>query len=112
MEGNFNYTIDGVERKFFFGNYALEKVLHHFNIGVDELQNIPKSREMEFVRVWMYHAACYPILKDGGIPDFKEIDSYGWVDASNSHILVAVTEAVQKSLGMSNAVDEKKSQKQ
>lgn len=111
MEGHFSYTIDGVERKFFFGNYALEQVLKHFDIGVDEISNIPKSREMEFVRVWMYHAACYPILKSGGVPDFTEFDTYEWVDASKSSILIAVTQAVQKSLGLVDVTEQKKSKK-
>jgi hypothetical protein len=109
MEGHLTYTINGIERKMFFGNYALEKVLQHFNISVSDLHTIPDSRQMEFVRVWMFHAACYPILKEGGVPDFTEFDTYEWVDASKSDILVKVNEAIAKSLGLVDATEQKKS---
>lgn len=111
MEGHLTYVINGVERKMFFGNYALEKVLAHFNISVTELHTIPNSREMEFIRVWMYHAACYPILKSGGIPDFTEFDTYEWVDDSKSDILVKVNEAIFKSLGLDTQTTEEKKSK-
>ncbi len=108
MEGHLTYKIGEVDRQFFFGNYALEKVLQHFNISVGDLNTIPDSRHMEFVRVWMFHAACYPILKQGGIPDFTEFDTYEWVDASKSDILVKVNEAINKSLGLVEETEQKK----
>jgi hypothetical protein len=109
MEGHLTYKIGEVDRQFFFGNYALEKVLQHFNISVTDLHTIPNSRQMEFVRVWMFHAACYPILKNGGVPDFTEFDTYEWVDASKSDILVKVNDAITKSLGISESDEQKKS---
>jgi len=109
MEGHLIYTINGIERKMFFGNYALEKVLQHFDISISDLGKIPDSKEMEFVRVWMFHAACYPILKDGGVPDFTEFDTYQWVDDSKSDILVKVNEAIHKSLGLGEISEQKKS---
>lgn len=109
MDGHLTYSINGIERKMFFGNYALEKVLQHFDISVSDLHTIADSRQMEFVRVWMFHAACYPILKEGGIPDFTEFDTYEWVDASKSDILVKVNEAIAQSLGLGEISEEKKS---
>jgi len=109
MEGHLTYKINGIERKMFFGNYALEKVLQHFNISITELSDIPASRQMEFVRIYMFHAACYPILKDGGVPDFTEFDTYEWVDASKNDILVKVNQAISASLGLSDENEQKKS---
>jgi hypothetical protein len=108
MEGHLTYSINGIDLKMFFGNYALEKVLQHFNITVNELHTISNSRHIEFVRVYMFHAACYPILKQGGIPDFTEFDTYEWVDVSKGDILLKVNEAISKSLGLEEISEEKK----
>ena len=105
MEGHLNYVIKGVERKFFFGNYALEKVLFHFKCTVNEIAQIPDYREVEFLRLYMYHAACYAVYKSGGIPDFTEIDSHDWIDASSYDIILKVREAINQSFGVSNDAD-------
>jgi len=111
MEGHLIYTINGIERKMFFGNYALEKVLKHFKISISKIGEIPPGDEMEFIRVWMYHAACYSILKDGGVPDFTEFDTYEWVDSSKSDILIRVNAAIQDSLGMIDSSDKPEKKK-
>jgi len=114
MEGHLTYVINGIERKMFFGNYALEKVLKHFNVSLNDLDKIPDSDQLEFIRIYMYHAMIYVILKDGGTPDFREIDTHEWVEESNYDLITKVTEVINESLRRRNITEsdtQKKSNK-
>jgi hypothetical protein len=82
MEGHFSYTINGVERKMFFGNYALEQTLSDMNASVTEVSDILNTKLLPFIRTFVYHAACYPVLKEGKEPDFTAFDIHEWIDSS------------------------------
>ena len=118
MEGNFNYTIDGVERKFFFGNYALEQTLLEFNVSVSDIADILDTKLLPFLRTFIFNAAAYPILEQGSEPDFTPFGVHKWIDATggpNGPFMLSAAKKIYKALGVgestTDAVPEKKSEK-
>lgn len=81
MEGHLTYTIKGVERKLFFGNYALERTLDDMGASVTEVSDLLNSRLLPFIRTFIYHAASYPLLKEGKEVDFTSFDIHDWIDS-------------------------------
>jgi hypothetical protein len=113
MEGHLTYKIGEVDRQFFFGNYALEQTLTHFNASVTDLSDLLEKQLLPFLRVFMYHAASYPILKKGEIVDFTEFDIHEWIDTaggSGGQLIVVVSQEVFRVLGLNTEqVEQKKS---
>jgi hypothetical protein len=113
MEGHLTYKIGEVDRQFFFGNYALEQTLNHFNASVTDLSDLLGKQLLPFLRVFMYHSASYPILKKGEIVDFTEFDIHEWIDTaggSGGQLIVVVSQEVFRVLGLNTEqVEQKKS---
>jgi hypothetical protein len=113
MEGHLTYKIGEVDRQFFFGNYALEQTLTHFNASVTDLSDLLEKQLLPFLRVFMYHAASYPILKKGEIVDFTEFDIHEWIDiagGTGGELIVIVSKEVFRVLGLNTEqVEQKKS---
>ena len=113
MEGHLTYKIGEVDRQFFFGNYALEQTLTHFDSSVSDLSDLLGKQLLPFLRVFMYHAASYPILKKGEIVDFTEFDIHEWIDTaggSGGQLIVVVSQEVFRVLGLNTEqVEQKKS---
>jgi hypothetical protein len=113
MEGHLTYKIGEVDKQFFFGNYALEQTLNHFNASVTDLSDLLGKQLLPFLRVFMYHAASYPILKKGEIVDFTEFDIHEWIDTaggSGGQLIVVVSQEVFRVLGLNTEqVEQKKS---
>ena len=113
MEGHLTYKIGEVDKQFFFGNYALEQTLNHFNASVTDLSDLLGKQLLPFLRVFMYHAASYPILKKGEIVDFTEFDIHEWIDTaggSGGQLFVVVSQEVFRVLGLNTEqVEQKKS---
>lgn len=114
MEGNLTHTINGVERKMFFGNYALEQTLVDLNISVTDVSLALERNFIGFFRVYIFHAAAYPLLKEGKEPDFTAFDIHDWIDQTGgvtSDFFVKVTKIVYASLGIaeSDGKEQKKS---
>lgn len=82
MEGHFTYTVNGVERKMFFGNYALEQTLTDMGANATDISEILNTKLLPFLRLFIFHSACYPVLKDGKSPDFTPFDIHEWIDSS------------------------------
>ena len=109
MEGHLTYTIDGNERKMFFGNYALEQTLRDMDCSISDLGDTPEkkgvltSRTLEMVRTFMFHATAYPILKEGGKPDFALFDMHEWIDGCggpNGDLVQVVSKKMFEVLGL------------
>ena len=103
MEGNLVYKIGEVERKFFFGNYALEKTLDDFQSSVSDLSELLGTKYLAFFRAFIYHAACYPLLKEGKEIDFVPFDIHEWIDITGGlkgDFLVKSTQHAYKALGL------------
>jgi hypothetical protein len=114
MEGHLTYKIGEVDRQFFFGNYALEQTLTHFNASVTDLSDLLEKQLLPFLRVFMYHAASYPILKKGEIVDFTEFDIHEWIDiagGTGGELIVIVSKEVFRVLGLNTEVTEQKKSK-
>ena len=114
MEGHLTYKIGEVDRQFFFGNYALEQTLNHFDASVSDLPEILGKRLLPFLRMFMFHAASYPILKKGEIVDFTEFDIHEWIDnagGSSGELIVVVSNQVFRVLGLNTEVKEQKKSK-
>lgn len=113
MEGHLTYKIGEVERQFFFGNYALEQTLTHFDASVSDLSDLLGKQLLPFLRVFMYHAAAYPKLKKGEIIDFTEFDVHEWIDecgGSGGQLIMTVSKEIFRVLGLNTeATEEKKS---
>jgi hypothetical protein len=113
MEGHLTYKIGEVDRQFFFGNYALEQTLNHFDASVSDLGDLLGKQLLPFLRVFMYHAAAYPILKKAEIVDFTEFDVHEWIDSSGGSggdLIIVVSKYVFQALGLnSEATEQKKS---
>jgi hypothetical protein len=120
MEGHLTYKIGEVDRQFFFGNYALEQTLNHFDALVSDLHAIEGkqllgNQLLPFLRIMMFHAASYPILKKGEIVDFTNFDVYEWIDLSGGtggDLVITVSKIVFTVLGMNTEVTEQKKSKQ
>ena len=113
MEGHLTYKIGEVDRQFFFGNYALEQTLTHFDSSVSDLSDLLGKQLLPFLRVFIYHAASYPILKKGEIVDFTEFDIHEWIDiagGTGGELIVIVSKEVFRVLGLNTEqVEQKKS---
>jgi hypothetical protein len=113
MEGHLTYKIGEVDRQFFFGNYALEQTLTHFDTSVSDLSDLLGKQLLPFLRVFIYHAASYPILKKGEIVDFTEFDVHEWIDTaggSGGEFILVVSKEVFRVLGLNTEqVEQKKS---
>lgn len=103
MEGHLTYTIDGVERKMFFGNYALEETLNHFDYSISDIDVLLNTKLLQLIRVFTFHAAAYPILKEGGQPEFTEFDIHEWIDksgGSSGDLVVKISKELFRCLGL------------
>jgi hypothetical protein len=49
MEGHLTYKIGEVDRQFFFGNYALEQTLTHFDASVTDLSDLLGKQLLPFL---------------------------------------------------------------
>lgn len=111
MEGHLTYKIGEVDRQFFFGNYALEQTLTHFDTSISELSDLLGKQLLPFLRVFMYHAAAYPILKKGEVVDFTPFDVHDWIDqagGSSGDLILQVSNQVFKALGLNTDGEEQK----
>jgi len=116
MEGHLTYKIGDTDRVFFFGNYALEETLNHFETSVTDIDPLIKLKYVAFIRIFMFHAASYPILKKGEIPDFTELDIHEWIDKTGGilgDLVVNCLSEINRVLGRNNAESDtqKKSKK-
>ena len=114
MEGHLTYKIGEVDRQFFFGNYALEQTLNHFDASVSDLSDLLGKQLLPFLRMFMFHAASYPILKKGEIVDFTEFDIHEWIDSSGGsggELVIVVSKEVFRVLGLNTEVTEQKKSK-
>jgi hypothetical protein len=112
MEGHLTYKIGEVDRQFFFGNYALEQTLEHFDASVSDLSELLGKQLLPFLRMFMYHAAAYPILKKGEVVDFTPFDIHEWIDTaggSGGQLIMVVSKEVFRVLGLNT--DEQPEQK-
>lgn len=117
MEGKLSYkfpTEDGgeIERHFDFGNYALEMSLEEMDASISDLTELLNKKAFRFLRVFIFHAACYPIIKKGDVVNFTSFDIHEWIDSTggvNGLFMVEVNRVVLKSLGLIETVEEKKS---
>jgi hypothetical protein len=80
MEGHLTYKIGDEDKQFFFGNYALEQTLTHFDSSVSDLSDLLGKQLLPFLRMFMYHAAAYPIIKKGEVVNFTPFDIHEWID--------------------------------
>jgi len=114
MEGHLTYKIGDVDRQFFFGNYALEQTLIHFDASVSDLSDLLGKQLLPFLRTFMFHAATYPIIKKGEIIDFTEFDVHEWIDVtggSGGQLIIVVSKEVFRVLGLNTEVAEQKKSK-
>jgi len=101
MEGHLTYKIGETDKQFFFGNYALEQTLEHFDASVSDLSELLGKQLLPFLRMFMYHAAAYPILKKGEVVDFTPFDIHEWIDTaggSGGQLIMVVSKEVFKVL--------------
>jgi hypothetical protein len=112
MEGHLTIKIDGKDMPMFFGNYALEETLTHFDVSITDIGDLLSKKLLPFMRVFIYHAAAYPILKDRGIPEFTEFDVHKWIDdngGANGELMIKCSKEAFRCLGLiSGTQDEKK----
>jgi hypothetical protein len=103
MEGHLTYKIGETDKQFFFGNYALEQTLEHFDASVSDLSELLGKQLLPFLRMFMYHAAAYPILKKGEVVDFTPFDIHEWIDTaggSGGQLIMVVSKEVFRVLGL------------
>jgi hypothetical protein len=103
MEGHLTYKIGDEERQFFFGNYALEQTLTHFDASVSDLSDLLGKQLLPFLRMFMYHAAAYPIIKKGEVVNFTEFDIHEWIDTaggSSGDLIIVVSKEIFRVLGL------------
>jgi len=114
MEGHLTYKIGDVDRQFFFGNYALEQTLTHFDASVSDLSNLLGKQLLPFLRMFMFHAATYPIIKKGEVINFTPFDVHEWIDAaggSGGELIMVVSKEVFRVLGLNTEATEQKKSK-
>jgi hypothetical protein len=112
MEGHLTYKIGETDKQFFFGNYSLEQTLEHFDASVSDLSELLGKQLLPFLRMFMYHAAAYPILKKGEVVDFTPFDIHEWIDTaggSGGQLIMVVSKEVFRVLGLNT--DEQPEQK-
>jgi len=116
MEGHLIYKIGEEDKQFFFGNYALEQTLTHFDASVSDLSDLLGKQLIPFLRMFMFHAAAYPILKKGEAVNFTNFDVHEWIDKTggpSGQLIVEVSKQVFNVLGLNTEqaqVEEKKSE--
>lgn len=114
MEGKLRYKIGETEREFDFGNYALEMALEDLDASISDLAELLNRKMMKFLRVFIFHAAAYPVIKKGETLDFTPFDVHGWIDETggvNGKFIVEVNRVVLKSLGLVQADETEKKRK-
>ncbi len=105
MEGHLTYKIDGKDVVMFFGNYALEETLTHFDVSITDIGELLAKKLLPFMRVFIYHAASYPILKAGSNPEFLPFDVHEWIDnhgGSNGDLMQKASKEAFRCLGLIN----------
>lgn len=108
MEGILIFKIGEVEREFNFGNYALEQTLDEMGIAVTDLSEVMRKRLLVFMRTFIYHAACYPILDRKETPDFTPFDVHKWIDVtggSQGEFMKTASQKIYQALGMTESED-------
>jgi hypothetical protein len=114
MEGHLTYKIGETDKQFFFGNYALEQTLEHFDASVSDLSELLGKQLLPFLRMFMYHAAAYPILKKGEVVDFTPFDIHEWIDTaggSGGQLIMVVSKEVFRVLGLNTDEQETEQKK-
>jgi hypothetical protein len=114
MEGHLTYKIGETDKQFFFGNYALEQTLEHFDASVSDLSELLGKQLLPFLRMFMYHAAAYPILKKGEVVDFTPFDIHEWIDTaggSGGQLSMVVSKEVFRVLGLNTDEQEPEQKK-
>jgi len=114
MEGHLTYKIGDVDRQFFFGNYALEQTLTHFDASVSDLSDLLGKQLLPFLRMFMFHAATYPIIKKGEVINFTPFDVHEWIDTaggSGGELIMVVSKEVFRVLGLNTEATEQKKSK-
>jgi len=114
MEGHLTYKIGERDKQFFFGNYALEQTLEHFDASVSDLSELLGKQLLPFLRMFMYHAAAYPILKKGEVVDFTPFDIHEWIDTaggSGGQLIMFVSKEVFRVLGLNTDEQEPEQKK-
>jgi hypothetical protein len=105
MEGHLTYKIGDEDKQFFFGNYALEQTLTHFDSSVSDLSDLLGKQLLPFLRMFMYHAAAYPIIKKGEVVNFTPFDIHEWIDqagGSGGELVMVVSKEIFRVLGLNN----------
>lgn len=114
MEGHLTYKIGEVDRQFFFGNYALEQTLNHFDASVSDLSELLGKQLLPFIRMFMFHAASYPIIKKGEVVNFTAFDIHEWIDeagGSGGQLVVVVSKEIFRVLGLNTDPDQPEQKK-
>ena len=114
MEGHLTYKIGDEERQFFFGNYALEQTLTHFDASVSDLSDLLGKQLLPFIRMFMFHAATYPIIKKGEIVNFTEFDIHEWIDksgGSSGDLVMVVSKEIFRVLGLNSEINQPEQKK-
>ena len=109
MEGHLTYKIGDENKQFFFGNYALEQTLTHFDASVSDLSELLGKQLLPFMRMFMYHAAAYPIIKKGEVVDFTPFDIHDWIDqagGSGGDLVMVVSKEIFRVLGLNTETNE------
>lgn len=115
MEGHLIYKIGEEDKQFFFGNYALEQTLTHFDASVTDLSELLEKQLLPFLRMFMFHAASYPIIKKGEVVNFTAFDIHEWIDqagGSSGDLIIVVSKEIFRVLGLNsdNQPEQKKSE--
>ncbi len=104
MEGHLAFTINGIERKMFFGNYALEQTIDHFGVSVSDIGELLNTKTLPLIRMFMYYAAEDQVWKDEKKePDFTPRDMHDWIDqsgGSSGHLVMKVSKELFRCLGL------------
>jgi len=115
MEGYVVFKIDGVERRMFFGNYALEKTLDHFGVSVSDIGTLLNTKLLPLIRMFLYYGAEDQLWKEEKRePDFTPRDIHDWIDqsgGSSGELVIKVSKELFRCLGLTNSEPEKKEQK-
>ena len=114
MEGHLTYKIGDENKQFFFGNYALEQTLTHFDASVSDLSDLLGKQLLPFMRMFMYHAAAYPIIKKGEVVDFTPFDIHEWIDkagGSGGDLVMVVSKEIFRVLGLNTETDQPEQKK-
>ena len=104
MEGHLTYKIGDTDRVFFFGNYALEETLNHFDASISDISDLLNKKFFTFMRVFIFHAASYPVLKKNEVLDFSALDVHDWIDktgGATGGLMTASAKEIYRCLGMS-----------